>query len=160
MEMKGILARIAYEATLVVLLPPLLFWWSNTVAQSPPGLHSLPIGAGIVMAGILLMALAMWELWRRGGGLPMNAFPPPIHVSSGAYALFPHPIFVGFTVVCAGVSIATGFGVGLWIRIYKSARFLTFEVCEFFRRNCTQSGRTWRARHSYYVSGCWACPSA
>ena len=115
MGMKAVLARVAYGATFVVLLPAFLIWWSGAVALSPPPLQSIPIGVSLAAAGVILMALAMWGLWRRGGGLPMNAFPPPNHVSSGAYAIVPHPIYVGFVVACAGTAIATGSGVGLWI---------------------------------------------
>jgi hypothetical protein len=85
------------------------------VPLSPPPLHSFTVGVSVASTGVILMAFAMWGLWRRGGGLPMNAFPPPRHVSSGVYAILPHPIYVGFVAMCAGVAIAAGSGVGLWI---------------------------------------------
>jgi hypothetical protein len=61
------------------------------------------------------MLLAMWRLWREGGGLPMNAFPPPHVVTRGVYALVPHPIYLGFVLCCAGSAIASNSASGLWI---------------------------------------------
>jgi prolipoprotein diacylglyceryltransferase len=57
----------------------------------------------------------MRDLWVHGGGLPMNAAPPPRYVERGIYRLLPHPIYSGFCLVCAGVSIAVGSASGLWL---------------------------------------------
>ena len=52
---------------------------------------------------------------ERGGGLPMNAFPPPRFVRSGIYRWIRNPMYVGFGLVAAGVSIAVGSAAGLWL---------------------------------------------
>jgi hypothetical protein len=61
------------------------------------------------------MAAAMFELWRFGGGLPMNAFPPPAMVSRGTFQFLAHPIYTGFVAVCLGVSMTLRSASGLWL---------------------------------------------
>jgi membrane-associated phospholipid phosphatase len=61
------------------------------------------------------MITGMRQLWREGGGLPMNAFPPPRIVIRGVYAWIPHPIYFGFVAACAGVALKAGSATGLWI---------------------------------------------
>ena len=57
--------------------------------------------AHLLAMGVALMGFGMLALWRDGGGLPMNAFPPPRLVTGSIYALVPHPIYVGFVAVVA-----------------------------------------------------------
>ena len=45
----------------------------------------------------------------------MNAFPPPRFVASGIYSLFPHPIYLGFCLICFGVAMAARSASGLWV---------------------------------------------
>ena len=78
-------------------------------------------------------------LWRRGGGLPMNAFPPPRFVSGGIYALVPHPIYGGFVLACAGVAVYTGSASGLWlvtptVALGCAALVLGYELPDLRRR--------------------------
>ena len=80
-----------------------------------PAIHSLLWGSGAITVGSLLVTLGMASLWLVGGGLPMNAFPPPRYVSSGIYSFFSHPIYVGFSLVCVGTAIAAGSASGLWL---------------------------------------------
>ena len=56
--------------------------------------------------GVAVLLAGMLSLWRYGGGLPMNAFPPARFVERGIYGLVPHPIYGGFVIACAGVAIA------------------------------------------------------
>src|ERR1039457_1951669 len=65
--------------------------------------------------GALLLLWGMRDLWIRGGGLPMNADPPPRYVDRGIYRLLPHPIYTGFCALCVGVSISVGSASGLWL---------------------------------------------
>ena len=51
-----------------------------------------------------LILAAFDSLRRYGRGLPMNAFPPPIYVSQGAYRWLRHPIYVGFCLAAAGAA--------------------------------------------------------
>ena len=59
--------------------------------------------AGDVTPDLLLLGMA--HLWVYGGGLPMNACPPPGYVMQGIYRFLPHPIYTGFCMICAGTSI-------------------------------------------------------
>lgn len=111
------LAKAAYAALFCLVVPALLVLWaratSDVVALRP--LH-LPVpGAALASAGLLLVAAGTWSLRVHGGGLPMNAFPPPRLVSRGIYALCSHPIYLGFGLACAGTSIAAGSASGLWL---------------------------------------------
>lgn len=115
MEMRALLPRIAYGGAFVVALPLLLIWWTRAVDLHPPALHYPGIGGILALIGVWLMGMGMWLLWSRGGGLPMNAFPPERHVASGIYAVIPHPIYVGFVLTIAGFSIGVGSGAGLWL---------------------------------------------
>ena len=45
----------------------------------------------------------------------MNAFPPPHIVRTRIYRWVRDPIYIGFVLACAGVSIAAGSPAGLWI---------------------------------------------
>jgi membrane-associated phospholipid phosphatase len=65
--------------------------------------------------GLAVTLTGMLGLWIHGGGLPMNAFPPPRFVKRGIYAVVPHPIYFGFVLICAGVSLALGSASGLWL---------------------------------------------
>jgi protein-S-isoprenylcysteine O-methyltransferase Ste14 len=112
-----ILRKILYGTLFMVVLPCLLILWA-VAAQRNVWLHSYGsplLGYPIATGGLGLMFTAMWQLWRQGGGLPMNAFPPPRLVSRGAFQWLPHPIYVGFVAVCLGVSMAAGCAAGLWL---------------------------------------------
>lgn len=107
--------KIAYGALFVVVLPALLCAWAAGALVAMPVYGSIPLGVAFVCAGLVLMAPAMFELWRFGGGLPMNAFPPPAMVSRGTFRLLPHPIYTGFVAVCFGVSMMMRSASGLWL---------------------------------------------
>ena len=114
---KSTLGKLLYGALFTVALPVLLVVWAMQSHElvELPAIHSLPWGVGTITVGSLLVALGMASLWLVGGGLPMNAFPPPRYVSSGIYSLFSHPIYVGFSLVCIGTAIAAGSASGLWL---------------------------------------------
>lgn len=109
--------KFFYGATFLIGVPLGLTLWARATSSIVPlpTPHSPRLGSCLVAAGILLMIAGMRDLWRLGGGLPMNAAPPPRYVNRGAYALVPHPIYLGFTLGCAGVSIWTGSASGLWL---------------------------------------------
>ncbi len=106
-----------YGAAFAILLPCLLALWAyaarGTVTIVAYGTQ--PLGAVIALAGLTLMLVGMSELWRFGGGLPMNAFPPPRLVSRGAFSYLPHPIYTGFVAACLGVSMMFRSASGLWL---------------------------------------------
>src|SRR5215472_383649 len=109
--------RILYSLTFLVLLPIALVAWATATADivSLPTITSARIGVPLVFAGALLLLFGMRDLWVYGGGLPMNADPPPRYVSRGVYRLLPHPIYTGFCIICTGVSVWAGSASGLWL---------------------------------------------
>jgi protein-S-isoprenylcysteine O-methyltransferase Ste14 len=111
------LGKVLYALLFVAVFPAMLIAWARATESlvSLPALHSKPIGVAIIWAGALFVFAGWVALWRHGGGLPMNAFPPPRLVTRGVYALVAHPIYVGFVAICFGVSIATGSASGLWL---------------------------------------------
>lgn len=112
---KAFAGRLLYGLVFAVVLPVLLVLWSRGLSAFPPAVSSPLAGLAAFVAGVVLWGSGVWELWRRGGGLPMNAFPPPFVVRSGPYAMIPHPIYVGFVLACLGLSLYWGSGAGLWV---------------------------------------------
>jgi prolipoprotein diacylglyceryltransferase/protein-S-isoprenylcysteine O-methyltransferase Ste14 len=108
--------KVLYGATFVLLLPVALIAWATSTARIVrlPPVTSLPFGLTLVTVGALLLLAGMRDLWIHGGGLPMNAHPPPRYVKRGVYRLLPHPIYTGFCVLCVGVSISVSSASGLW----------------------------------------------
>lgn len=109
--------KILYGVTFVALLPALLIGWAastNRVVCLPP-LRSLQLGISLGCAGFVLILFGMRDLRVYGGGLPMNANPPPRYVARGSYRPLPHPIYTGFSLLCVGVSAGTGSASGLWL---------------------------------------------
>ena len=137
--------KIAYGALFVIVLPALLCAWAFAARVAMPLYGSVPLGAAFAGAGFLLMSAAMFELWRFGGGLPMNAFPPPSMVSRGTFAYLPHPIYTAFVGICLGISMMLKSPSGLWlitpaVALGSLALVLGYEHPDLLRR----FGRTLR----------------
>ncbi|HEX5010034.1 MAG TPA: PEMT/PEM2 methyltransferase family protein, partial [Planctomycetota bacterium] len=117
MRAAGVVARLAYGAAFTLALPAALVLWARAAATTVdlPALQSTPAGAALLAGGVLLAISSMRALWVHGGGLPMNAFPPPHRVTRGPYAWLAHPIYVGFVASCAGASLLAGSAAGLWL---------------------------------------------
>jgi protein-S-isoprenylcysteine O-methyltransferase Ste14 len=114
---RGLVGRLLYGVLFLVLVPAGLVAWARAteaVVTLPP-LHSLPAGVALLAVGLVLLAAGARALITRGGGLPMNAFPPPRLVRGGIYAWIKNPMYIGFGLACAGVSIAAGSAAGLWL---------------------------------------------
>jgi prolipoprotein diacylglyceryltransferase len=109
--------KVLYSATFLVALPLALVGWAIATERIVhlPSVTSLPVGISISSLGASLLLWGMWDLWTYGGGLPMNANPPPRFVDRGAYRLLPHPIYTGFCMLSVGVSISVGSASGLWM---------------------------------------------
>jgi protein-S-isoprenylcysteine O-methyltransferase Ste14 len=107
----------SYSALFVLVLPLALALWAANARgfDGLPRLQSWPAGALLVLAGLALWAAGVWGIVRHGGGLPMNAYPPPRYVSRGAYGWVRHPIYCGFVGVAAGLVLITGSRAGLWL---------------------------------------------
>jgi protein-S-isoprenylcysteine O-methyltransferase Ste14/membrane-associated phospholipid phosphatase len=111
------IGKVLYGALFTVALPVALVAWARAtsdVVRAP--LHAAPaVGVPLAGAGIVLVLAGWWALKVLGGGLPMNAFPPPKLVTRGVYAIFENPIYVGFCAACAGVSMTTGSASGVYL---------------------------------------------
>lgn len=111
------LGRILYAITFTLLVPSgLVAWsWATRSAVALPEYHWPILGWTLAAVGIGLMVWAMHGLRTLGGGLPMNAFPPIRRVTTSAYAITAHPIYVGFVFACFGAALAFGSASGLWL---------------------------------------------
>lgn len=138
---QSFLPKVLYGALFICLLPAALIAWAQGTRDVVRlnAVHSQPLGLLLVAIGILVIASGMLSLYFRGGGLPMNAFPPPRFVATGIYALVPHPIYGGFVVLSAGVAITIGSASGLWfvtpvVAMASSALVLGYEMPDLRQR--------------------------
>lgn len=115
--MKQAAGKLLYGALFVAVLPALLVLWARAtegvVRVAVPG--SGPIGAALIVAGAALILSGWHALYHFGGGLPMNAFPPPRLVTRGPYAIVSHPIYAGASAIAFGVSMVTRSSSGFWL---------------------------------------------
>src|SRR5262245_32702432 len=113
----GVLSRAAYGLAFAVALPVALVAWARATEAviRLPAVHAPVAGAVLTAAGALLVAAGAHALITRGHGLPMNAFPPARLVHDGVYGYLRNPMYVGFGLACAGVSIAGGSASGFWL---------------------------------------------
>ena len=109
--------RFLYGLTFVVALPAYLVLWSSRLGHlTLPDVPNVPgLGPILVLVGAMILLAGMWAIVERGEGLPMNAYPPKRYVRDGIYFWLSHPIYLGFCIVCAGVSIHFGSSAGLWV---------------------------------------------
>src|SRR5262249_7183319 len=117
LRIPPLLGKALYGALFALLLPVLLWLWARALdgavrapLPAPPAL-----GLGLAILGALVMVAGWIALRVHGGGLPMNAYPPPRYVDRGVYALFAHPIYVGFSGLCLGASLAARSPAGFWL---------------------------------------------
>lgn len=111
------LAKILYSTLFLIVLPGLLVLWA-ALAQANvamPIYGSASIGWIFAALGLSLMLAGMFELWYFGGGLPMNAFPPPRLVARGTFRWLSHPIYTGFVLIGLGISMTARSASGLWL---------------------------------------------
>lgn len=111
------LAKIAYGAIFVGVLPALLALWAARLDRwvRLPAPDAAWAGALFVAAGVALMTAGTIALWRYGGGLPMSAFPPERLVARGIYRYVADPLYVGAVAVAIGASLIYASPSGLWI---------------------------------------------
>lgn len=112
--MTGFLARLGYGALFVVVVPALLVALAGIPVPFPTP-HAPVLGGLLTAVGAAILVLGLATLTRRGRGLPMNAFPPEELVTTGIFAVVPHPIYTGFCLASAGLAIAVGSPGGLWV---------------------------------------------
>ena len=111
------LGKILYGLLFVVALPAFLVAWALFSQQNVPLpiVGSFEIGVLVAIVGTMVMAAGMTALRVHGDGLPMSPFPPKQFVAKGVYRIMAHPIYVGFSVLCVGASIAAQSSSGLWL---------------------------------------------
>ncbi|HEY9047797.1 MAG TPA: prolipoprotein diacylglyceryl transferase family protein [Ohtaekwangia sp.] len=96
-------------------MPAVLYGWAIQLPVTLPVVGNSLIGSAIAITGFLLVMLSMFDLWRYGNGLPMNAYPPKNFVDKGWYSLFRHPIYTGFCFCCAGISMIVQSAAGFYV---------------------------------------------
>lgn len=111
------LGQFAYGVVFVVVLPILLATWAVLLDRrlTVPSIASPAVGWLLAALGTIAIAAAIVELRVRGRGWPMSPYPPERLVTSGIYRLVAHPIYLGCSMLVAGLSIALGSPAGLWI---------------------------------------------
>jgi protein-S-isoprenylcysteine O-methyltransferase Ste14 len=111
------LGKVLYGLLFALVVPALLALWAVGAARAVPLPVPRATWVGVLLAsiGVAFAGWGMVALRVHGGGLPMNAFPPPRYVARAPFSLMSHPIYTGFVVACAGVAIAAGSASGLWL---------------------------------------------
>lgn len=109
------IGKVLYGSLFCIVLPLLLVAWASNVTVDIPVGDWIVYGWILFTAGVAIMITAMHNLYHYGGGLPMNAFPPPAYVTKGAYRFLKHPIYVAFCMICAGCSCIAGSASGLYL---------------------------------------------
>lgn len=115
--MKITVSKIIYGATFCLVLPYLLYLWAHYTGQ----LVQLPVkdipvlSVALILAGTFFIVYSMWTLWKKGKGLPMNAYPPKHYVTTGIYRYFHHPIYVGAILLNFGVMLRFESASGFWL---------------------------------------------
>ena len=116
-RVKRTVGIVLYGFLFTVVVPLALFAWARAADPNVflPSLRNVPLGTAVAVLGSLLLAIGLLSIVLYGQGLPMNPYPPPHYVSRGAYRLLRHPIYVGFSLLCAGLAVVSGSAGGLWL---------------------------------------------
>jgi hypothetical protein len=114
---KSNAAKVGYAFLFVIVVPIFLILWAHFTASQISLPVTIPISLGYfaAAAGCGLMALGALALWKHGKGLPMNLCPPPVYVAVSVYRYLPHPIYLGFCLTVAGLSVSLRSTSGLWL---------------------------------------------
>lgn len=117
MKIPPAMGKLLYALLFNVALPVGLWLWARGAEANvhAPALARPALGASLLGVGGALIVAGMISLRVLGEGLPMNPWPPAKHVARGVYALVAHPIYFGFTLCAAGLSLYFGSAAGLWL---------------------------------------------
>ena len=137
MTSRGRLLPLLYGALIVVVVPVGLVLWAHATdaVVKLPVVRSGVGGLALTLGGGLLLACGWYGLVVHGRGLPMNAFPPTCFVRVGVYRWIRNPIYIGFGLLCAGVSILAGSASGLWLVTPTASLAAAALVVGFERRD-------------------------
>jgi 1-acyl-sn-glycerol-3-phosphate acyltransferase len=99
----------AYFVAFWMALPAGL-WWAGWAVDGAAGWDRQVEWWGLLplAVGAPLLARAVAQLWREGGGLPIGALPPPHLARRGTYAWVRHPIYEGFVLTLLGAALLIG----------------------------------------------------
>jgi protein-S-isoprenylcysteine O-methyltransferase Ste14 len=131
------IGKVLYGLLFIIVIPAGLILWASAAAdvvRLPPVTGDWE-GWLIAVSGLALMASGMFGLILWGKGLPMNAYPPPVYVARGAFRFIRNPIYVGFVVLCVGVSVLFTSASGLWLVSTMVAVALTALVLGYERHD-------------------------
>lgn len=114
---RNLTSKTLYGLIFLFVLPYGLILWAQYTEDIIifPAIESANAGWILIIAGGLLLLLAMLSLIKYGKGLPMNAYPPKLFVDRGPYRIFHHPIYWGFGILIVGYFILIGSASGLWL---------------------------------------------
>src|ERR1035437_3573477 len=116
-KIEAITGKVFYGLLFVIVIPFLLILWAKYTDKivKLPLPENLFFGYILLIAGVVFVLSGMWNLWRFGHGLAMNAFPPERFVKNGIYAFTKHPIYSGAVMINFGLSIITQSASGFWL---------------------------------------------
>jgi len=150
---RSYLPKVFYGSLFAAILPLALVIWAYGTRDVVhlPVLHSVLWGSMLTAFGASITIAGMLSLWRTGGGLPMNAFPPVRFVENGIYSLVPHPIYGGFVIACAGAALIFGSASGMWlvtpgVALASAALVLGYEMPDLRRRFGARNFSLWLPR--------------
>ncbi len=117
MNSSSLAGKVLYGSVFIVCIPILLIVWAKQTGSIVTLTAEIPqeIGYGILVMGSVLMIAGMFSLTVYGKGLPMNAYPPERFVQRGVYRFIAHPIYIGFCMICFGVSVVFRSSSGIWL---------------------------------------------
>ena len=109
--------KVLYGLLFAGIIPSLLILWAKytlDIVKLPlPG--NLFFGYILLASGVFFVFSGIWNLFRFGNGLPMNAFPPKRFVKKGIYSFTRHPIYLGAALISFGISAVTLSASGFWL---------------------------------------------
>jgi protein-S-isoprenylcysteine O-methyltransferase Ste14 len=116
-KINTLTGKVSYGLLFVAVIPALLILWAKYTVDiiKLPLPENLLLGYILLISGALFVFSGMWNLWRSGNGLPMNAFPPKRFVKTGIYAFIKHPIYFGAALISFGLSVVTRSASGFWL---------------------------------------------
>lgn len=109
------LGKLLYGALFIIVIPSYFVWLTQHIQLSLPKVYAPYLGYGLIILGISILLTGFADLFFRGKGLPMNAFPPQKLVINGLYGLLPHPIYLGFISLVAGIALVMASAPLLWL---------------------------------------------